>query len=189
MNRSIRIPIKESAEELKQMYIQETDKRRAERVQFLYLLKTEQITSLSHGTQLLIHHRHTLSRWLSSYENGGLEQLLERESPPGRPVSVSGELQKLLEDKLSTNGFESYKDAHAFMQQHGYTGDYNSALHYLKKHQETRIKVTRPQHIKQDKEARDAFKKTLVVSSVNRSKTLPVQILPSTSRTNPDLEE
>jgi len=169
MNRSIRIPIKESAEEIKQMYIQETDKRRAERLQFLYLLKTKQINSLTEGTQILMHHRHTLSRWLNAYENGGIELLLERESPPGRQANVSEELKQLLEEKLASNGFASYKDAHAFMQQHGYTGDYNSALHYLKKHHETRIKVTRPQHIKQDTEARDAFKKTLVTSSQKRS--------------------
>lgn len=159
MNRSIRIPIQESAEQLKKLYLQETDKRRAERIHFLYLLKTEQITSFKQGTHLLMHHRHTLSRWLVAYEEGGLDQMLERESPPGRPPAVSDELRDLLEAKLKANGFASFKDAHAFMQQHGYTGDYNSGMHYLKTHHQARLKVARPQHVKQDPQQRDAFKK------------------------------
>ena len=169
MNRSIKIEIIESEEDIKQKYLQETDKRRAERLHFLYLLKTRQLSSLTEGTKLLMHHRHTLSSWLTNYEQGGIDALLERSSPPGRKSSVSEELKELLEEKLSTEGFASYKDAHAFMQQHDYSGDYNSALQYLKKHHETRVKVSRPQHIKQDKEARDAFKKTLVKSSQKKS--------------------
>jgi len=100
MNRSIKIEITESPKELKRLYRSETDKRKAERIQFLYLLKTNQISSLLHGSKQLMHHRHTLSHWLEKYENGGLEGLLAREKPGGNKPLVSAELQNILEKKL-----------------------------------------------------------------------------------------
>lgn len=165
MNRSIKIEILESPAKLKKMYRSETDKRKSERLQFLYLLKTSEIKSLSQGAKILMHHRHTLSSWLEKYESGGLEELLKRDVPGGNPPSVSDSLKELLEERLNENGFSSYKEAHEFMQDHGYISGYDAASNYLKKYHETRLKTSRPQHIKQDPEAREAFKKTLLSKS------------------------
>ena len=165
MNRSIKIKVTESADELKRMYRSETDKRKAERIQFLYLLKTNKISSLSDAMDILMAHRHTFAEWLNKYEQGGLEDLLRRESPGGNPPNVTPELHDLLEERLKNEGFSSYKDAYAFMQEHGFPSSYDAALKYLKKHHNTRLKTSRPQHVKQDEEEREAFKKTLVKSS------------------------
>jgi len=166
MNRSIKIKITESEEDLKRLYRQESDKRQAERLLFLYWLKSEKIASLSQASEQLMCHRHTLSKWLNKYEEGGLIELLRRESPTGKPSGVSPELTELLDERLEDNGFASYKDAYFFMQKHGYSSSYSSAVKHLKKHHGTRLKTARPQHIKQDKEARNYFKKTLVKSSI-----------------------
>ena len=165
MNRSIKIEIKESAKTLKQLYRSETDKRKAERLHFLYLLKTQQISSLLQGTKQLMQHRHTLSTWLQKYEEGGLEGLLKRDKPGGQKPKVSPELKALLEEKLENEGFNSFKDAHAFMQEHGYEYTYGAAMTYLKKHHNARLKTVRPQHVKQNPEQRETFKKILVKSS------------------------
>lgn len=164
MNRSIKIKITESEEELKRLYSQESDKRQAERLQFLYWLKSETVTSLSQAAEQLMCHRHTLSKWLNKYEEGGLKELLRRESPTGKPSGVSQELSEKLDERLENEGFASYKDAYAFMQEHGYPSSYSSGIKHLKKHHGTRLKTARPQHIKQNPEARDAFKKTLLKS-------------------------
>lgn len=167
MNRSIKIEIKESAEELRRLYHCETDKRKAERLQFLYLLKTQKVTSLTEATNLLMYHRHTYASWVNKYEQGGLEELLRREQPGGMRPNVTAELKKLLDEHLEKDGFSSYKEAYAFMQEHGFPSSYDAAMKYLKKYHNTRLKTSRPRHIKQDQEALESFKKTLVKSSRN----------------------
>lgn len=189
MNRSIKIEIKESPKLLKRLYRHENDKRKAERLLFLYLLKTGQISSLLQGSELLMHHRHTLSDWLEKYEHGGIKALLLREKPGGNTPKVSLDLKDMLEEKLKSEGFSSYKEAHEFMQEHGYEYTYDAAVKYLKKHHDTRLKTARPQHIKQDPDARDDFKKTLVKSSKNISRQILKEKSASTFRMSPDLVE
>lgn len=161
MNRSIRIEIQETAEELKQLHKQQPDKHLAQRIWFLYLLKTGTLTRLSQGPDLLNQHRHTLGRWLKAYETGGLSGLLQRESPPGQSSSIPPELAVKFEEKLNTTGFPGgYVEAFQFAQEHGWDVGYFGVRKYLKTHFGTKLKVARPQHLKQDPEVREAFKKT-----------------------------
>lgn len=161
MNRSIRIEIQETAEELKQLHKQQPDKHLAQRLWFLYLLKTGTLKRLSQGPDLLNQHRHTLGRWLKAYETGGLTGLMQRESPPGQSSRIPPELAAKFEERLNTTGFPGgYVEAYAFAQEHGWEVGYFGVRKYLKTHFGTQLKVARPQHFKQDPKARETFKKT-----------------------------
>lgn len=166
MNRSIRIKIKETPEELKQLHKQQPEKHLAQRVWFLYVLKTDTLTRLSQAPDLLNQHRHTLERWLKAYETGGFSGLLQRESPPGQSSSIPPELAAKFEEKLNTTGYFGVRK-------------------YLKTHFGTQLKLARPQHVKQNSEAREAFKKTtLRLSSVKPSPGSPaIRKSTSTSKT------
>jgi transposase len=171
MNRSIRIEIAETAEALKLLHKQQPDKHLAQRLLFLYLLKTGTLTRLSQGPKLLNLHRHTLRRWLNTYLEGGLDALLQRESPPGRTSSISPELEAKFEERVNGVGFPGgYREAFEFAQEHGSDMGYFGIRKYLRTRFGTKLKVARPQHHKQDKEALEAFKKkTLKPKSAKRS--------------------
>ena len=170
MNRSIKIEIKESIEELQALHRAENEKYRAERLLFLYLLNTKQAKSLSQAAKLLMHHRHTMRTWFNKYAEGGLEELLRREEPGGNLPQISDELYQLLDERLSHEGFASYKEAYAFMVERGYTNTYDTAYQLIRREFNTRLNVSRPQHVKQDPEKREAFKKTLLKSSAKRAR-------------------
>lgn len=160
MNRRIDVEISESVEELKRLHKQQPDKRLAQRIHFLLLLKTGQLKRLSQGPDLLNQHRHTLRRWLLRYTQGGLEALLTDETPPGRPSGISSELEAQFEKVLTTTGFAGgYREAHAFAQEQGCTLSYHAVRTFLRNRFGTKPKVARPKHAKQDPEALEAFKK------------------------------
>jgi putative transposase len=54
MARIIKIEIREEAETLKKLLVQQKDKRRFERVQALYLLKIRQVETVEHLAVILI---------------------------------------------------------------------------------------------------------------------------------------
>lgn len=160
MNRSIRIEIAESAEDLKRLHKQQPDKYLAHRILFLYLLKTGKLTRLSQGPEVLNQHRKTLGEWLDKYRQGGLAGLLQRASPPGPQSSVSPELEANFKAVLESTGFPGgYREAHAFAQEHGCALGYHAIRNFLRTRFGTKLKVARPKHHKQDPEALEAFKK------------------------------
>lgn len=191
MNRSIQIEIAESAEDLKRLHKQQPDKYLAQRIHFLYLLKTGTLTRLSQGPVLLNQHRKTLGDWLNKYRHGGLEGLLQRESPPGRQSSVSPELETKFKAVVESTGFPGgYREAHAFAQEHGCDLGYHAIRNFLRTRFETKLKVARPQHHKQDPEALEAFKKrTSAPKSKPRSPANPgTRRSTSTSKMKADLD-
>lgn len=83
MNHSIRIEISETLEELKRLHKEQPDKNPAQRLWFLYLLKTRKLTRLSpRAWPAEPASPHPLRVWLNKYLAGGLPELLRRESPP-----------------------------------------------------------------------------------------------------------
>lgn len=190
MNRSIRIEIAESAEELKRLHKQQPDKHLAQRILFLYVLKTGKLTRLSHGPAILNQHRKTLGEWLDKYRQGGLEGLLQRQSPPGPSSSVSPELEAKFKAVLESTGFPGgYREAHAFAQEHGCNLGYHAIRKFLRSRFGTKLKVARPKHHKQAPEAVDAFKKRTLLPKSKRPSPASRGTRPSTStsKTKADL--
>lgn len=77
MSGVLKINITESKEKLKKLLIEQKIGKKRERVQILYLLKTRQAETVGHLSSLTGRHRVTISRWLSQYRQGGLDNLLE----------------------------------------------------------------------------------------------------------------
>lgn len=80
-----RLPeIKESVEELRDRLRIEKRARIKQRIQVLYLLKTQRAHTILDIAQILAIHRATIGRWLRWYELGGLEGMLEIRTKPNR---------------------------------------------------------------------------------------------------------
>ena len=75
--------IKETSEELREMLKKEFQSKRQNRLQVLYLIVTRQAKSRSQVAEMLGKNRNTISDWMSLYEEGGLEKLLEIYKPSG----------------------------------------------------------------------------------------------------------
>lgn len=76
MSRSVQIDITESPSELKQLLKSQKTVDGKERVQVLYLLKTNQVKTVQQLAQLIGRNRATVQRWLNHYRTGGLKKML-----------------------------------------------------------------------------------------------------------------
>jgi hypothetical protein len=77
MSRRLELEIRETAEELKARLHQQSQVKLKERVQALYLLKSEQVTELKAQGKLLGRNSSTLYRGFEAYRARGLAGLLE----------------------------------------------------------------------------------------------------------------
>ena len=157
--------INESAEELRRMMIKEKDERKRERLQFLYLFKTQKVRYLYQAAELVGRARSTISEWRSKYLHGGLDEVLERGSSPGRTPQLKGDaLEKLRERLGDPQGFGSYNEVHLWVKD-------ELQLELKKKTLDdvcrdklgATCKVARPSHPQKDEGEVAAFKKTLGV--------------------------
>jgi transposase len=71
-----------------------------ERIQLLYLLKSQKAQTIKQASELLGRHRVTLQDWLSKYRQGGLESLLGRATSPGRLRKIPSWAEKALARRL-----------------------------------------------------------------------------------------
>lgn len=163
--------IHESAEELRGLLTRETDGRKKERIQFLYLFKTGQVKSLYRVAALLGRNRKTMSQWRRKYLSGGLEGLLERHTSPGRIPQVRGEALDRLKERLADPvGFGSYKQIGRWVKEELGIDLHPKTLYDLCHYRlQASSKVARPHHPQQDTQAVEAFKKTFVRTSRPRS--------------------
>jgi putative transposase len=60
-----------------------------QKVQALYLLKSDHTQSITNVAELLGVHRITVQRWLKQYNDGGLSSLLKLRRSTGRPLLYS----------------------------------------------------------------------------------------------------
>ena len=75
--------ITESVEELNALLKKSKDSTEKDKLRMLYQLKSGKAKYRSDVNANLKINRTTIGRWLSKYEEGRLQQLLERRYPPG----------------------------------------------------------------------------------------------------------
>lgn len=103
-----KLEITETAADLKQRLRTQKTASDQERIQLLYLLKTEQAQTVQEAAALLGRHRVTVQEWLRLYRQGGLEALLEHKPRTGRRQSIPLWAQEALNQRLhQSKGFES----------------------------------------------------------------------------------
>jgi transposase len=116
MSGVVKIEIRETAAELKDLMRQEKDALRQEKLQVLYWLKTQMVDSVLSASVRLGKHRTTIQRWLSSYRSGGITELLSQKPRSGRPKIMKAQTIEKLEKELSApEGFSSYKEVHQWL--------------------------------------------------------------------------
>ena len=157
----VRIEIRETAAELKELMRQEKDAVRPEKLQVFYWLKTQMVDSVLSAAVMLGKHPTTIQRGLSSYRSGGLTKLLSQKPRSGRPRIMNAQTIEKLEKELSDpEGFSSYKEVHQWL-----TSCCSVPLAYRTAHQWARyrlrgkLKVPRPVSKKQKIGAVEEFKK------------------------------
>lgn len=104
-----KIEIHESSEALLSLMKQQKKLPLRERVQALYLLKSQEADSIAHVARILGHNRVTVQRWLSEYQRSGLKGLLAPKAHGGRQASIPPWAQTKLKKRLQQpRGFASY---------------------------------------------------------------------------------
>ncbi|PIG90457.1 helix-turn-helix domain-containing protein [Gloeocapsopsis sp. IPPAS B-1203] len=160
-----RVEIQESTQELEQRLQIETNATVKERLQVIYLLKLPEPMSISAIAKVMGKHRGTLQRWLSIYQEQGLEKLLEIKHSPGRPRAIPGWAVVSLKRRLAEpNGFKSYTQVQQWLRQMGVEAEYRTVHELVRYRLKAKLKAARPVHKKQDPMQLERFKKTLLMT-------------------------
>ena len=132
-----------------------------ERIQLLYLLKSEQARTITIAASLLGRHRVTVQKWLSRYRTGGIENLLTHKPRTGRKQSIPLWAQSALEKRLrQEQGFESYTEICQWLSNElGIESNYKTVHKLVHYRFGASPKVPRPFSSKQSPEKIEEFKK------------------------------
>ena len=145
-------PISETVTELEECFRREANPKRKERLQLLLFIQDRQARSRKEAARLLGRGRNTIGRWLSNYEQGGLEALLEIYQPSGQTGqrTLPDHVFEALKNKLEApEGFGGYLHLQGWL-----LAEYKLSVQYetLRKlvHREfgAKLKVPRPVHQK-----------------------------------------
>lgn len=156
-----KLEIEESSQELKELLREQKTASAKERVQLLYLLKTEQAKTVQEAAQMLGRHRVTVQEWLRKYREGGMKRFLEAKVPTGRPGSIPVWAQQALNKQLQEpEGFASYQAICDWMETHlGIEAPYKTVYKLVHYRLKACPKVPRPVSANQSPEQLEAFKK------------------------------
>jgi transposase len=155
-----KIEIAESVSSLKSLMKQQKTGLRYAKVQALYLLKIKAVETVNHLAIILGRGESTVHSWLHSYRTGGLSKLLEEPPKTGRPkkleIDTVSQLQRELSDR---EGFNSYQEVHQWVCIClGIAVSYQTIHRVVRYELQSKLKVARPYHEKQQPGIIAAFK-------------------------------
>lgn len=156
------IEIAESKEILQQMLQEQKNLRNQQRVQVLFLLKSEKM-SISKISEVIGRHRGTVHKWLMTYRDHGLKKLLTERAKTGRPRKIPEWAVKSLEKQLGQpEGFKSYTQIQRWLETTlGIEAAYRTVHELTRYRLKAKLKVGKRPYPGQDKVKIEAFKKTL----------------------------
>lgn len=142
--------ITESVQDLKVLLRKGKKKHEIQRLTALYLLKSGQAKNRVQVAERLGVDRMSVGHWLSAYETGGLEKLLERGYAPGRVSILNEDQQAILRGELQKpKGFQSYVEIQAYIAQtFGIKMNYKTVYAMVHDKWGAKLKVPRPSHVK-----------------------------------------
>ena len=161
MTRPFQIEIHESQQELEKALKHATTASSKERLQMLYWLQSGQVTSRQALAELLGRDKATITRWLKKYKDGGRSGLLSVKHAPGQPAIVSGEALERLKQRLQDpQGFQSYGQIQKWLgSEFGLNIAYKTVYQLVRYRLKAKLKVPRPQSLKQHPDSQSHFKK------------------------------
>lgn len=132
-----------------------------ERLQMLYWLKTGQVKSRQEIAQRLVRDEATITRWVRKYKDGGISRLLQVKKAPGKTPLMNEEVLFKLKQRLKDpQGFHSYVEIQQWIsQEFGIEIAYKTVYQIVHYQLKAKLKVPRPQSIKQHPESQSHFKK------------------------------
>jgi len=157
----VKINITETADQLKRLLKQQKTAFALERIQALYLLKTQQVETVQHLAGVMGRSRVTVQRWLRRYRERGLNGLLEHHRSTGRPKMIPQKTRERLKlELLDPKGFESYAEVQTWLKaSEGIDASYKVVHDTVRYQLKAKLKVPRPQSVKQSVEAKENLKK------------------------------
>lgn len=142
--------VTESAEELKALLKQESNRHKRQRLHALYLFASDQVSTRQQAAHLLGVHRETLGRWMRMYADGGLAALLDLYVPKGKSPSLPQAVIAALEQQLQQpEGFASFETMRIWLfETHAVNISAKTLQKFVRRRFGARPKVARPSHIK-----------------------------------------
>jgi transposase len=140
----------ESADDLKRRLRDERHPRKRQRLHLLFLIASHQVRSRSQLALVLGITRNTVTRWLVSYHQGGLDALLDLYVPEGKapPLSLP-QLEQLRARLAQPEGFASYAEIQQWIHDtFGVTMSYDAVHNLVHDKLQARPKVSRLSHEK-----------------------------------------
>lgn len=161
MCRVLKLEIRESQEDLRELLGQQKTGFGKQRVQTLYLLKTGQVETVQHLAVMLGRSRITVQRWLKLYRQGGLNSLLAQKKSPGRPKTIPLNVRSLIKKELSQpEGFKSYEEVRTWLLAvEGIEASYKVVHEVVRYKLKAKLKTARPRSLKQNPGVEEDFKK------------------------------
>lgn len=156
------LEITESEAALKALLRNQKTASAKERIQLLYLLKSEQAQTIQQAASLLGRHRVTLQKWAQRYRQGGLNMLLSRKPHPGSKSTLPNWAETALRKRLEQpDGFESYAAIQQWLATTlGIVAPYKTVHTWVYYRLHASPKVVRPKSDKQNEAQLAAYKKT-----------------------------
>lgn len=157
-----KLEITESVDDLKQLLGSQKSASDKERIQLLYLLKSEQAKTVQAAATLLGRHRVTVQGWLRLSRDGGLSQLLTHSPRLGRQPSIPQWAQDALDKRLQREeGFNSYGEICQWLESElGIVSPYKTVHQLVHYRLKASPKVARPVSAQQSQARVEAYKKT-----------------------------
>ena len=108
-------------------------------------------------------HRNTVGRWLLRYREGGVRAMLKRTVSSGGVRKIPQWAQEALAKRLKDpeQGFASYRAVQQWLAEElGIEAEYHAVYQMTRYRLNAKLKVARPQNMKQNSQQRESFKKT-----------------------------
>ncbi len=161
--------IKEDPESLKELEKHHRYTHLFQRVRMLRLLKSEDCSNLGEAAQALGYSWRQCQGWFASYQQGGIEELLEsRVSERGRQELGTPEAFEDLKEAMKRGGIATIGQADEFLRELASPGiEYANpdGVGQLLRRRKVKLKTGRPRHEKADPNEQEAFQKTSLARS------------------------
>ena len=135
-----------------------------QRVRMLRLLKSEQCSNLAEAARALGYSWRQCQRWFSSYQKGGIEELLKsRVHERGRQELVTPEAFEELQEAMKRGEIATIGQAHRFLSERGIEYSHPDGVGQLLRRRKVKLKTGRPRHEQAHPQQQEAFKKSLPI--------------------------
>lgn len=167
MANALKITVKENLAELKKM-LKTSAPHQTPKLKMLLIIKESEydLNKNELANEVGVNHN-SIQKWRKKYLTGGIKSLLQDGRIGFKPSIITKETHEEIRLKLHNpeDAFTSFKDLQHWVDTNFKKGiNYNSLRHYVKRHFGAKLKVARKSHVKKDKDAGEAFKKTSVRS-------------------------